>query len=187
MWTSFPHSDKVSKIKKKNPIPHWDEPLKAFHKKKMKDRETDCYVISELSAESRARCRVLHITGKCTGLRVSLVWPPLPRLSFIQSKSVWVQPRNMGNPSTNLFDPEDQRLEPVHPRLRWVFLPLAACGFGIEFDVHPCTHHFSFPLIFPMGAYLLSTLSCWNWCVKAVAGFIYNKVPFLTKKNLAKY
>lgn len=68
------------------------------------------------------------------------------------------------------------------------FSSLRLLWFRVEFDVHPCTHHFSFPLIFPMCACLLSTLSFWNWCLKAAAGFIYDKVPFLKKKNLlAKY
>lgn len=70
---AFPHSGKVDKIKKKNPIPHWDEPLKAFGKKKIekdKGRETDSYIISESSAETKACRRVSHITDKHMGIRV---------------------------------------------------------------------------------------------------------------------
>lgn len=141
---AFLHSDKVIKIKQKHPIPHWDGPLKAFHKRKMKVRETDSYVISESSAESKARCRVLHITEKHKGVRVSLIWPSLPRLSFILSKSVWVQPSNMGNPSTNLFEPEDQRLEPCSPKPQMSFFPEALVDSGLALMSTPALTTFPF-------------------------------------------
>lgn len=46
---AFPHSDKVVRIKKKNPIPHWDELPKAFCKKKIK---TERLVLISIILES---------------------------------------------------------------------------------------------------------------------------------------
>lgn len=74
---TFPCSNKVVKIKKnKNPIPRWDERLKAFRKKRKKKkdkgskRESDSSIISEQSAETKAHRRVSHITEECIGIRV---------------------------------------------------------------------------------------------------------------------
>lgn len=178
---AFPHLDKVIKNKKKKSSSTLGWTSKSFSWEK-NERQTDSHVISESSAESKARCRVLHITEKCTGVRVSLIWPALTRLSFIQSKSVWVQPSNVGNPSTNLFEPKDQRLEPCSTksqmsvsslRLLWIWGWLWCPPLHSPLFLSSHLPHVYLPFIYPVHL---------DWCLKAVSGFIYNKVPFLFTK-----
>lgn len=159
---AFPHLDKAIKNKKKkNPLPHWDEPLKAFHEKKMKDR---LILMSSQNHQLRAKLAA----GSCTSQRSARVWGfhwfglPLPDSPLYRAKVFEYNQVTWGIQVQTYLNQKTKDLNPVLPSLRWVFLPLGSCGFGVDFDVHPCTHHFSSPLIFPMCTYLLSTLSTWT-------------------------
>lgn len=153
----FPTLIKLSRLKK-NLFPLWDERLKAFHKKKMKER------LILMSSQNR-QLRPKLAAGSCTSQRSARAWGfhwfglPFPGSPLHTAKVFEYNQVTWGIQVQTYLNQKTKDLNPVLPSLRWVFLPLGSCGFGVEFDVHPCTHHFSFPLIFPTCTYLLSSLS----------------------------